>query len=296
MREILRAHPEIAFFAVIGLGYLIGRLRVGRFSVGAVTGTLLAGVAVGQAGITVSGDVKQCFFLLFLFAVGFRTGPQFFRGLKRNGVQHATLAAIVATSGLAAAYLVCRLLGYDAGTAAGVLAGSLTNSPAIGTASDALTRAGAADMINHIAAAYAVTYLIGVVGAAWFLAYAAPRIMGVDLKESCRRYERERRGAAVPNAPRSVEYRAYLVEPASPMIGHCRPLGVQDGAGRAPGGVRRRGNRHAGARRDPGSGGESGADARLRSGLRRRQRAHRALGIADRAAAAVAQPTASARA
>src|SRR5512134_3599660 len=108
LQGILQGHPEIAFFLVLGLGYLLGKIALGSFKLGAVTGTLLAGVIVGQLGITLPNEVKQCFFLLFLFAIGFRTGPQFFRGLKSDGLQQAALSAIIATTGLAVAYVVSR--------------------------------------------------------------------------------------------------------------------------------------------------------------------------------------------
>ena len=226
---ILRRYPEVTFFLVLGVGYLIGKIRVGTFTIGAVTGTLLAGVAVGQLGVKLSGDVKQCFFLLFLFSIGFRTGPQFFRGLKRDGLQQAAVAAIVAVTGLGVAYFVARLMGYDVGTAAGVIAGSLTESATIGTASDAIARAGlptatATAMTTNIAVAFAVTYLVGVIGAAWFLAQLAPWIMRIDLKAECRRYEQEMQGRRAPtlSARREIEYRAYLVLPGSPFIG--RPI------------------------------------------------------------------------
>jgi putative transport protein len=229
---VLRHHPEVTFFLVLGIGYLVGKVKLGSFTLGAVTGTLLAGVVVGQLGVEVSGEVKQCFFLLFLFAIGFRTGPQFFRGLKSDGLQQAALSAIVATTGLVVAYVVSRTFSYDAGTAAGVIAGSLTESATIGTASDAIARLGlsAADtaaMTNRIPVAFAVTYLIGVVGAAWFLAQLAPRIMGVDLVEECRRYEQELGGGGTsgPMARRDVEYRAYAVQPGSSLIArHVRAL------------------------------------------------------------------------
>ena len=224
---ILRAHPEVTFFFVLGTGYLLGKLKLGSFTLGAVTGTLLAGVAVGQLGVQVSGEVKQCFFLLFLFSIGFRTGPQFFRGLKSDGLQQAALSAIVATTGLVVAYLVSRLFGYDAGTAAGVIAGSLTESATIGTASDAIHRLGlpeaeALAITNRIPVAFAVTYLIGVVGAAWFLAQLAPRLMGVNLEEECRRLEAEMQGGhdTVSGARKDIEYRAYVVQPRSPLVGH----------------------------------------------------------------------------
>ena len=222
---VLRHHPEVTFFLVLGIGYVLGKVKLGAFTLGAVTGTLLAGVAVGQLGVQVSGEVKQCFFLLFLFSIGFRTGPQFFRGLKSDGLQQAMLAAVVATTGLVVAYVVSILFAYDAATAAGVIAGALTESATIGTASDAITRLGMSDadtaaMINRIPVAFAVTYLIGVVGAAWFLAQLAPRIMGVDLEEECRRYEQQMQGGGVaaPTARRDIEYRAYTVQPGSPLI------------------------------------------------------------------------------
>jgi putative transport protein len=222
---VLRHHPEVTFFLVLGIGYAVGKVKLGSFTLGAVTGTLLAGVVVGQLGVEVSGEVKQCFFLLFLFSIGFRTGPQFFRGLKSDGLQQAALSAIVATTGLAVAYVVSRAFSYDAGTAAGIIAGSLTESATIGTASDAIARLGmpAADtaaMINRIPVAFAVTYLIGVVGAAWFLAQVAPRIMGVDLAEECQRYEQDlqNRSGSASVSRRDVEYRAFTVQPGSSLI------------------------------------------------------------------------------
>jgi putative transport protein len=221
----LRQHPEVTFFLVLGIGYLLGKIKLGGFTLGAVTGTLLAGVAVGQLGVAVSGEVKQAFFLLFLFSIGFRTGPQFFRGLKSDGLQQAALSVIIATTGLIVAYAVSRLFGYDAGTAAGVIAGALTESATIGTASDAIERLGlpeadAASMINRIPVSFAVTYLIGVVGAAWFLAQLAPRLLGVNLEEECRRYEREMQGQAeAESGRRLVDYRAYDIRPESPLAG-----------------------------------------------------------------------------
>jgi putative transport protein len=221
----LREHPEITFFLVLGIGYLLGKLKLGSFSLGAVTGTLLAGVALGQLGLRVSGEVKQAFFLLFLFSIGFRTGPQFFRGLRSGGLQQAALSVIVATTGLIVAYGVSRLFDYDAGTAAGLIAGALTESATIGTASDAITRLGlpeadAIAMINRIPVAFAVTYLIGVVGAAWFLAQAAPWLMGINLEEECRRYERDLQGAGDDDTRRrQIDCRAYDILPGSRLAG-----------------------------------------------------------------------------
>ena len=94
-----RDRPELTFFLVLGAGYLLGRLKVGNFKLGAPTGTLLAGVLVGQLGLQVSAQVKECCFVLFLFAMGFRMGPQFFRGLKRDGLQQSLLSVLICVTG-----------------------------------------------------------------------------------------------------------------------------------------------------------------------------------------------------
>ncbi len=228
--NLLRSHPEVAFFVTITLGYAVGRLRIGSFTLGAVTGVLLAGVLVGQLGIALPGAVKQVFFLLFLFSIGYRTGPQFFRGLKSDGLPQAALAVVFAAVGLAVTYALARLLGYDAGTAAGLLAGSLTELATIGTASDAISRL-AVDhdtqvrLANHIPVAFAVTYLVGVIGAAWFLAQVGPRLLGVDVAAACREYEEKMGGGERKDqfaAWRLFEIRTYLVGAASAVAG--RPV------------------------------------------------------------------------
>jgi putative transport protein len=226
-QDTLRAHPEIAFFLVLGLGYLFGKLSLGGFKLGAVTGTLLAGVFVGQLAITLPNEVKQCFFLLFLFAIGFRTGPQFFRGLRSEGLVHAALATIVATCGLVVAYVVSRVFGYDPGTAAGLVAGSLTESAAIGTAMDTISRLAADEaartaMTNNIPVAFAVTYLVGMTGAAWVLSQLAPKLLRVDLAAECKALEDSMMGSQDRqlSARREFELRAYAVDAGSRWVGH----------------------------------------------------------------------------
>ncbi len=202
--------------------------------------------------------------------------------------------SIIATTGLVVAYVVSRLFGYDAGTAAGVIAGALTESATIGTASDAIARLGlpaaeAAAMTNRIPVAFAVTYLIGVVGAAWFLAQLAPRLMGVNLEEECRRYEQEMQGGArrrVAGAPRHRVSRLCRCSPGRRSSGQrIRELEAA-GARRAP--VRRAhparrshprtgcddrraGRRHAGGRRPARAAGRTSRRAAARRARSRRQ-------------------------
>lgn len=109
-RDALRSHPELAFFLALAGGYLIGRLRIRSFKLGPVVGCLLAGVAVGQLGIVIPGVLGRTFFLLFLFAVGYKMGPQFFRGLGRNALPQVILTVLFAVSGLVTTYSVARAL------------------------------------------------------------------------------------------------------------------------------------------------------------------------------------------
>ena len=218
----LREHQELAVFLTLAVGFLIGRLKIGTFSLGTAVGTLLAGVAVGQLGIQVPATVKYVFFDLFLFTTGYKVGPQFFRALKKDAGPQVALTLVLCVTCLLAAYTAAKLLGYDVGTASGMLAGAFTESTVIGTASDAINRLGtlsAADktsLTNNIPVAYAVTYLIGTAFIVWFLPNVGPKLMGVNLKEEARKLRAKLAAssggeAEGPSAYQALAVRAYRV-------------------------------------------------------------------------------------
>src|ERR1700722_7870543 len=138
----LRSYPEIAFFLSLGIGYWVGGKSYRGFSLGAVTATLLAAIAIGQLGITVSSNVKSVFFLMFLFAIGYGVGPQFVRGIAADGLPQALFAMVVCVFCLAAPVIVAKIAGYDIGYAAVLYAGSQTISASMGLATDAINRLG----------------------------------------------------------------------------------------------------------------------------------------------------------
>src|SRR5882672_5040032 len=115
----LREYPEIAIFLTLALGFWFGRFKFGKFSLGVVTSVLLAGVLIGQANIVISPNVKSTFFLMFLFAVGYGVGPQFFRGLKSGGLQQVLFAVILCVTCLLSTVIIAKILHYDVGLAAG---------------------------------------------------------------------------------------------------------------------------------------------------------------------------------
>src|SRR5438046_8389462 len=191
LTHALREHQELAVFLTLAIGFFIGRLRVGTFSLGTAVGTLLAGVAIGQLNIQVPAVVKYVFFDLFLFTTGYKVGPQFFRALKKDALPQLALTVVLCVTCLVAAFAAAKLLDYDMGTAAGLLAGAFTESTVIGTSSDAIGRLAisAADqtsLTNNIPVAYAVTYLVGTGFIVWFLPNVGPKLMRVTLKEDAR--------------------------------------------------------------------------------------------------------------
>jgi len=216
----LRAHPELAIFLTLAIGYWIGAKKFGSFSLGAVTGTLLTGIVVGQLGIEVSDQIKSIFFLMFLFAVGFGVGPQFVRGIASDGLPQALFAVVICLVILACVVGSALFMGYGPGLAAGLLAGSQTISASIGIATDAMARTGLSgdqltDQDNLIPVAYAITYIFGTVGTGWILAYLGPTLLRVDLVAECARYEREHsmgaRAGGMGSAWHQHEIRAFLI-------------------------------------------------------------------------------------
>src|SRR5438552_8346186 len=140
LTHALREHQELAVFLTLAIGFFIGRLRVGTFSLGTAVGTLLAGVAIGQLNIQVPAVVKYVFFDLFLFTTGYKVGPQFFRALKKDALPQLAITLVLCVTCLLAAFTAAKLLGYDVGPGAGRRPGAFPEPTDAGTASDAIGR------------------------------------------------------------------------------------------------------------------------------------------------------------
>ncbi len=229
LQDFLARYPELALFLVISIGYWIGSLKIGGFSLGPVTGSLFAGILVGQfAHVPTSAMTKSFLFLLFLFGIGYSVGPQFMQALKRDGTKPMLLAVVVACTGLGTAIVVARFLGLDPGFAAGLVSGALTESPAMGTATEAinalpLPEAERARYVAHIAVADAVCYVFGTIGMILFCSVVAPALLRIDLKAEALRLEQElgikRQQPGVVSAWRRFEMRAYRIAEGAPSAG-----------------------------------------------------------------------------
>jgi putative transport protein len=229
LHDFLIRYPELALFLVISAGYVIGNLRIGTFGLGPVTGSLFAGIFLGQfVEVPTSSMTKSFLFLLFLFGIGYSVGPQFMQALKRDGAKPIMLAFVCCFTGLAASIVISKILGLNPGLAAGLMSGALTESPAMGTATEAinalpLPETERARLVAHVAVADAVCYVFGAAGVILFCTVIAPALLKIDLKAEALKLERElgivREKPGVMSGRRRFELRAYRMPPASPLIG-----------------------------------------------------------------------------
>jgi putative transport protein len=226
--QTLRSYPEIAIFLSLALGYYFGSFTYKGLGLGAVTATLVAAVIIGQLEIKITGPLKPFFFLMFLFAIGYAVGPQFVRGIAKDGLPQALFAAVVCVFCLGAAYVGAKLAGYDVGSAAGLYAGSQTISASMGLATDAINRLGLSPeetkkLLDGMPVAYAVTYIFGTVGSAIVLALIGPALLGIDLELACKRYEEKHGGKKELGGPGTAwhqfELRAFRVRSGARIVG-----------------------------------------------------------------------------
>ena len=224
----LRSYPEIAIFISLALGYYFGSFTYKGLGLGAVTATLIAAVIIGQLEIKITGPLKPFFFLMFLFAIGYGVGPQFVRGIAKDGVPQAIFAAVVCVFCLIAPFAAAKMAGYDIGSAVGLYAGSQTISASMGLATDAVNRLEvspeqAKKLLDGMPVAYAVTYIFGTVGSAVILALLGPAMLGIDLEAACKRYEEKHGGAKQTGGPGTAWHqfamRAFRVRQDGPVVG-----------------------------------------------------------------------------
>ncbi len=220
--EVCRENPAIPLFLTIGIGFYLGQLKFKGFSLGTVTAVLLVGVLVGQMDIQIPGPIKNVFFLLFLFAIGYSVGPQFFRSLRGAGLKQVIFAVVECVIVLIVSWGLCKMMGYNVGETLGVFAGAQTISAAIGAGIDSLgSRGASAEQVKQwtdiIPVAYAITYVFGTIGSAWILSWLGPKMLGglAKVKADTKELEKEMNSGSVTTEPgfvtanRPVAFRAY---------------------------------------------------------------------------------------
>src|SRR5215468_11114950 len=229
LATLFTKYPEMTVYLAIGIGYVIGRPKFRGIGLGVVTGSLLGGILIGTVfHVPVSDQAKAMLFLLFLFGIGYSTGPSFFQSLKGDGWRWAVLGVFVPMMGLFAAYSVAKYLGLDPGYAAGMLSGALTESPAIGTASEAIRALALPSeqkemLVAHVAVADAICYIFGTLGVIWICASLGPKLLSINLRDESKRVEaslgiRSTKGG-IQSAWQPIACRAYKIRQGGPIVG-----------------------------------------------------------------------------
>ena len=229
LAKLFTKYPEMGVYLALGIGYLIGRLKFRGVGLGVVTGSLLGGILIGNFfHVPVSDQAKTLVFLLFLFGIGYSVGPSFFQNLKGEGWRWAVLGVFVPVIGLLTAYTVARVLKLDPGYSAGLLSGSLTESPAIGTASEAIRSLSLPDQLKqqwvaHIAVADAICYIFGTLGVIWCCSSLGPKLLRFDLRAESKKVEEnlgiQRSKLGVYSAWQPIGFRAYTIPQGGLVIG-----------------------------------------------------------------------------
>jgi len=214
--HVAASAPEIFIFLAVAIGTVLGRIRIRGFSLGVPACILVVAVVLGQFGtIVIPPLLKSILFGLFVFTIGYRSGPEFFASLSLQTLSQVVLALVIGTCGLLIILIFAYTLHLGPGTAAGVGAGALTQTSMMGTASGALEQLGLpADVLKqqqaNIAAGYAVTYILGYILVLLFVPFVAPLLMGVNLKEEAAKLEAALLGSA-PAKPGNLLYRKFQV-------------------------------------------------------------------------------------
>ncbi|MEA3434005.1 MAG: TrkA C-terminal domain-containing protein [Campylobacterota bacterium] len=212
----LNSHASIVFFLVLGIGYLIGNIRIGSFSLGSVAGVLFAGLIFGYFGFRITPAAQMTGFALFIFSVGYQAGPGFVAVLKQDGLKYFVLSVAVGLTGFVIAALWANMLSLPPGMSAGLLAGGLTSSPTLAAAQDAV-HAGSVKLvegwsedqiIDNIAMGYAVTYIFGLVGLISMIRFL-PKLLKIDLVKEAENFELSKQEST--SLPENIVLRTYRI-------------------------------------------------------------------------------------
>ncbi|SAL15277.1 Aspartate/alanine antiporter [Caballeronia peredens] len=231
LHTIFQKSPESALFLSLAAGYLIGQINFGKFQLGGVGGSLIAAVVVSQAGVQIDNGVKSVMFAVFIYAVGYDSGPQFFNSINRKTLREIAMAVFLAVTALVTVIVCAKIFGLNKGLAAGLAGGALTQSAIIGTAGDAIARLGLpADQTKalqaDVAIAYAVTYVFGSLGAIIVCVNLLPKFMGQSLKDASAEAEKALAGGA------SAVAGPGQISALPPLVGRAYRVTSRGAAGR----------------------------------------------------------------
>ncbi|MFH1573991.1 MAG: TrkA C-terminal domain-containing protein [Acidobacteriota bacterium] len=192
----------VALFAVVTLGLLLGRVQVLGLSLGS-SGVIFTALLLGHLGYRIPEGVGILGLAVFVYCVGLRAGPSFFRGFARQGKDMARLAAVLIALAAGVTWVVATIVEIPVDLAAGMFAGCLTSTPGLAAALERLPQGSDAPV------AYGIAYVVGLVGVVLFV-QLLPRLLREDL---------EQLGKSLSDADQAGSQIArQLVEVANPAV------------------------------------------------------------------------------
>lgn len=196
---LLHQNNILLLFVVLAVGLAFAKVRIANMQLGNSIGVLLTALVFGNAGFTFNADALNIGFMLFIYCVGIEAGPNFFGIFFRDGKHYLLLALVVLLSAIGITMTMAHYLDMNLGLATGLMAGSLTATPVLVGAKDALN-SGLSDitdpnmiknLVESLSVGYAMSYLVGLVSLI-LLAKLMPKLQKQDLAESSQQIARER--------------------------------------------------------------------------------------------------------
>ena len=218
---LLLKNDILLLFVVLALGLLIAKARIGSFQLGSSIGVLLAAIFIGNLGYSFTAEALDIGFMLFIFCVGIEAGPNFFGIFLRDGTHYLLLVLLVLVSAIGLTYLLNYYLDLNYGLSTGMMAGSLTATPVLVGAKDAINSGLVIlpegveyqKIIDNLSVGYALSYLIGLTSLILF-ARLLPKLQKQNLQDCAQQIAKERRlGGAGKRKVYLPIIRAYRVDP-----------------------------------------------------------------------------------
>jgi putative transport protein len=158
-RDIIGTQPILAIFLAIGVGYLVGQINLGGFSLG-VGAVLFVGLAIGAFApkASITGPIGLIGLIMFLYGIGILYGRQFFEGmLGAEGRKYNLLALVAVAAGLVVALGLGHAMGIKIGHTLGIFAGSMTSTATLQAALEVMKN-------SDPSIGYSIAYPFGVIG------------------------------------------------------------------------------------------------------------------------------------
>lgn len=197
--NLLLENDILLLFVVLALGLLIAKARMGSFQLGGSIGVLLAAIFIGHLGYAFSAEALDIGFMLFIFCVGIEAGPNFFGIFLRDGKHYLLLVLLVLVSAVGLTLTLDYYLDLNYALATGMMAGSLTATPVLVGAKDAINSGlvklpegvDYQTVIDNLSVGYALSYLVGLTSLILF-ARLLPKLQKQNLQDSAQQIARER--------------------------------------------------------------------------------------------------------